>query len=347
MKAWQLNQITDLNINAAALTLSEIPVPSPCKSEILIRVSCCGVCHTELDEIEGRVKAPAYPIVPGHQVIGHVEKMGEDARLFKIGDRVGVAWIGWACGNCQQCQNGKENLCDQFRATGRDLQGGYAQYMSIDEHFAFAIPDVFSNEEAAPLLCAGAIGYRSLLLTGLHNKDILGLMGFGASAHIVLKLSKYLYPDSPIIVFARHEEERSFAISLGARWAGNIFDKPELNPRAIIDTTPSWNAIVASLKALQPGGRLVINAIRKESQDKDALLSLNYQDHLWMEKEIKSVANITREDVTMFLKIASEMPLIPEIQTYAFNDANKALLDLKHKQVKGAKVISFGLNGQG
>jgi len=342
VKAWQLNRITDLNVNATPLTLSEIPVPAPGKNQILIRISCCGVCHTELDQIEGRVKAPAYPIVPGHQVIGQVEKIGRDASLFKIGDRVGVAWIGWACGRCQQCLDGHENLCDQFKATGRDLQGGYAQYICIDEHFAFAIPHVFSSEQAAPLLCAGAIGYRSLLLTGLQNEDILGLMGFGASAHIVLKLSKYLYPDSPIMVFARNEQERSFAISLGASWAGNIFDTPERAPRAIIDTTPSWNAIVASLKALQPGGRLVINAIRKESQDKDALLNLNYQQHLWMEKEIKSVANITREDVTMFLKIASEMPLIPEIQTYTFDDANQALLDLKHKHVKGAKVISFG-----
>jgi len=341
MKAWQLNQIADLSTNQSPLVLAEIPIPTPSKNEILIRVSCCGVCHTELDEIEGRVKAPAYPIVPGHQIIGHVRKLGEGATLFKIGERIGVAWIGWACGECQQCKSGNENLCDQFKATGRDLQGGYAEYITVDERFAFAIPKVFSNEEAAPLLCAGAIGYRSLMLTGLQNKDTLGLMGFGASAHIVLKLSKYLYPDSPVIVFARNEEEQSFAISQGASWAGNIGDKPQLNPRAIIDTTPSWKAIVASLQALQPGGRLVINAIRKESSDKDNLMSLNYQEHLWMEKEIKSVANLTRNDVTMFLKIASEMHLIPRTQTYSFNDANKALLDLKHKHVKGAKVISF------
>jgi len=341
MKAWQLNQITDLSTNQSPLVLAEIPIPTPSKNEILIRVSCCGVCHTELDEIEGRVKAPAYPIVPGHQVIGHVRKLGEGSTLFKIGERVGVAWIGWACGECKQCESGNENLCDQFKATGRDLQGGYAEYIAVDERFAFAIPKVFTNEEAAPLLCAGAIGYRSLMLTGLQNKDVLGLMGFGASAHIVLKLCKYLYPDSPVVVFARSEEEQSFAISLGATWAGNIGDKPLIKPHAIIDTTPSWKAIVASLQALQPGGRLVINAIRKEPSDQDALLGLNYQEHLWMEKEIKSVANITRNDVTMFLKIASEMPLIPRTQTYSFNDANKALFDLKHKHVKGAKVISF------
>ena len=341
MKAWLLHQTTDLSKSQNRLVLEEMPVPTAGKNEILIRVSCCGVCHTELDEIEGRVKAPSYPVVLGHQVIGVVEKLGADATLFNIGDRVGVAWIGNACGQCALCLAGKENLCEQLKATGRDIHGGYAEYMTVDERFAYTIPDFFSNEQAAPLLCAGAIGYRSLTLTNLQNKETLGLMGFGASAHIVLKLCKYLYPDSAIMVFARSEKERSFAISLGASWAGNITDQPSLAPKAIIDTTPSWKAIVASLQVLQPGGRLVINAIRKESFDEEALLNLSYPEHLWMEKEIKSVANITRNDVSMFLKIASEIPLVPEVQIYPFTDANRALLDLKHKHVKGAKVISF------
>lgn len=341
MKAWLLYQTADLDKNEIPLELAEISVPVVDKNEILIRVSCCGVCHTELDEIEGRVKAPSYPVVLGHQVIGHVEKLGEGVTLFNIGDRVGVAWIGSACGQCMLCLSGKENLCEQFKATGRDIHGGYAECMAIDERFAYSIPKTFSDEQAAPLLCAGAIGYRSSMLTGLQNKETLGLMGFGASAHIVLKLYKHLYSQSPIVVFARSEEERSFAMSLGADWAGNITDQPVLAPRAIIDTTPSWNAIVSALKVLQPGGRLVINAIRKESFDQDALLKLSYPEHLWMEKEIKSVANITRHDVSMFLKIASEIPLIPEVQVYPFAEANRALLDLKHKHVKGAKVISF------
>jgi len=339
MKAWQLNRITDLSTDFKPLALADLPLPVPAGKEILIRVSCCGVCHTELDEIEGRVAAPSYPITPGHQVVGRVEKLGGDATQFKIGDRVGVAWIGWACGQCDQCKAGLENLCNQFKATGRDLQGGYAECMAVNEHFSYAIPPVFSDVEAAPLLCAGAIGYRSLRLSGLDNHRPLGLMGFGASAHIVLKLSQYLYPDSPIVVFARSEEERSFAISLGARWAGKPDDTPPVRPLAIIDTTPSWNAMVCSLEHLEVGGRLVINAIRKESSDQNALLTLHYPKHLWMEKEIKSVANITRDDITQFLKIASEIPLLPEVQTYSFNDANKALLDLKHKHVKGAKVL--------
>jgi propanol-preferring alcohol dehydrogenase len=341
MKAWLLHQTTDLSKDQFPLELAEIPVPVVSKNEILIRVSCCGVCHTELDEIEGRVKAPAYPVVLGHQLIGRVEKLGDGATSFNIGDRVGVAWIGSACGQCVFCLSGNENLCEQFKATGRDIPGGYAEYMTVDEHFAYAIPKIFSNEQVAPLLCAGAIGYRSLMQTGLQNKETLGLMGFGASAHIVLKLCKYLYPESSIVVFARSEEERSFAISLGAEWAGNINDQPSIAPRTIIDTTPSWKAIVSSLQVLQPGGRLVINAIRKESFDQEALLNLSYPEHLWMEKEIKSVANITRHDVSMFLKIASEIPLIPEVQVYPFAEANQALLDLKHKHVKGAKVIAF------
>src|SRR6267154_2387998 len=163
MKAWRLHRVTELNANISPLTFDEIPIPTPRENEILIRVSCCGVCHTELDEIEGRVAAPSYPITPGHQVVGRVKKLGPGATRFNVGDRVGVAWIGWACGQCDQCRNGRENLCDQFKATGRDLQGAYAEYVTVDEHFAFAIPPVFSDEVAAPLLCAGAIGYRSLM----------------------------------------------------------------------------------------------------------------------------------------------------------------------------------------
>ncbi len=341
MKAWLLKNVTSLEKNETPLSLEEIPTPKPGFNEILIHVSCCGICHTELDEIEGRVKASSYPIVPGHQVIGRVEKFGTNSNRFIKGDRVGVAWIGSACGECEQCKRGFENLCHQFKATGKDINGGYAQFMTIDEKFAFLIPVEFTDEQAAPLLCAGAIGYRSLRLTGLKNRETLGLMGFGASAHLVLKLSKYLFPDSPIIVFARSEEERKFAISLGATWAGDISVAAPIKARAIIDTTPSWQAILSSLLQLEVGGRLVINAIRKESNDLDSLLTITYPDHLWMEKEIKSVANITRADVEDFLKLAATIPIPPEVQVYPFYEANKALLDLKHKHVKGAKVLSI------
>ena len=341
MRAWLLNDVFDLEKNQQPLVLAEMPEPIPLNDEILIKVLCCGVCHTELDEIEGRTSPPVYPIILGHQVVGKVEALASEVSRFKIGDRVGVAWIFSACGSCERCRVGLENLCQDFIATGRDAHGGYAQFMKVSEKFAYQIPKTFTDEEAAPLLCAGAIGYRSLLLTGIKDGQVLGLTGFGASGHLVLKMAKFLYPTSSVVVFARSKEEQNFALSLGAAWTGDISDEPVVKPHAIIDTTPAWKPIVASLQQLQPGGRLVINAIRKESRDQAALLDLNYPNHLWMEKEIKSVANITRRDVDEFLSLAAKIPIKPEVEVYPFTEANKALLDLKHKHVKGAKVLSM------
>jgi propanol-preferring alcohol dehydrogenase len=341
MKALILTKVCDLASETNPLTVVDMPFPEPERNQICIRISCCGVCHTELDEIEGRSLPPHFPIVLGHQIVGYVEKIGKGAAKFAMGERVGVAWIFSACGHCEFCLSGQENLCEEFKATGRDASGGYAEFVSIDEKFAYAIPSIFSDHEAAPLLCAGAIGYRSLQLSQLKNGEVLGLSGFGASGHLVLKMSKHLYPDTKVWVFARNENEQEFALSLGACWAGSFNDRPPVGARAIIDTTPAWNPIIHSLKHLNPGGRLVINAIRKEEVDKNNLLSLSYQDHLWMEKEIKSVANITRHDVEEFLSLAAKIPIKPEVEVYPFRDANQALLDLKHKHVKGAKVIDI------
>ena len=213
--------------------------------------------------------------------------------------------------------------------------------MTVREDFAYKIPDLFSDAEAAPLLCAGAIGYRSLKLSGLCDGQTLGLSGFGASGHLVLKMTRYLFPGSEIFVFARSEEEQVFARILGASWAGDISDIPPAKMNAIIDTTPVWKPVVSSLINLKPGGRLIINAIRKDSSDKTILSSIEYSEHLWMEKEIKSVANITRKDVKEFLDIASKVPIKPEVQIYSFEDANQALVDLKRKHVKGAKVLAL------
>jgi propanol-preferring alcohol dehydrogenase len=268
-----------------------------------------------------------------------VDESGNGSTRFKKGDRVGVAWIFSACGECEFCKKGLENLCGQFQGTGRDKHGGYAPYMVVHEKFAYRIPDIFSDEEAAPLLCAGAIGYRSLKLTGLQNGQVLGLTGFGASGHLVLKMTKAMFPESPILVFARDPEEQSFARTLGAKWAGKVNDQPPLKAHAIIDTTPAWTPVTESLLHLLPGGRLVINAIRKESTDQEVLTHLRYQDHLWMEKEIKSVANITRQDVEEFLELAAKIPIRPAVEVYDFGDANQALMDLKHKHIRGAKVL--------
>ncbi len=339
MKAWFLTGVSDLNEKHDPLELKDAPLPSVQPHEILIRVSCCGVCHTELDEIEGRSPPPLYPVIPGHQVVGVVDSGGSAATRFNTGERVGVAWIYSACGKCEYCLAGMENLCPGFAATGRDYNGGYAQYMKVDQRFVYAIPAVFSDAEAAPLLCAGAIGYRSLRLANLRNGQTLALTGFGASGHLVLKMARHLYPASRTYVFARSREEQAFSLKLGASWAGDISQTPPEKANAIIDTTPVWSTVTGSLLYLKPGGRLVINAIRKESRDQDALLKISYQDHLWMEKEIKSVANITRADVEEFLALAASIPIRPEVECYAFEDANKALIDLKHKHVQGAKVL--------
>jgi len=341
MKAMILKKTTDLTRNKTPLEFSEIPKPVPQNTEILIKVSTCGVCHTELDEIEGRTPPPFFPMVLGHQVVGTIVAMGIHATKHKIGDRVGVAWIFSACGACEFCRAGNENLCPHFKATGRDAFGGYAEFMTVPEDSAFPIPDVFSDSEAAPLLCAGAIGYRSLNLTNMEDGQNLGLTGFGASAHLVLMMAKHKFPNSKIYVFARSEKEREFAIELGAEWSGDTENASPEKLNCIIDTTPVWKPIVAAMKNLKPGGRLVINAIRKEEVDKEFLLKLDYPEHLWLEKEIKSVANVARKDVSEFLQLAAEMNIKPEIQEYTMQDANQALVELKERKIRGAKVLKI------
>jgi propanol-preferring alcohol dehydrogenase len=340
MKAMLLRQLCDLKDNQAPLEWVDLPVPAPGDREILLKVSACGVCHTELDEIEGRTPPPHLPVIPGHQVVGRVDAVGGKVQRIKKGDRVGIAWIFSACGTCKFCLSGHENLCPVFEATGRDVNGGYAQYMTVNEDFAYLIPDAFSDLQAAPLLCAGAIGYRSLRLAGLEDGQRLGLTGFGASGHLVLKMAKYRYPNSEVFVFARSAEERTFALELGAVWAGETTDRAPCKLDSIIDTTPAWQPIVEALANLEPGGRLVINAIRKEG-DKQSLLQLDYPLHLWQEKEIKSVANITRADVQEFLSLAAEMDLNPEIQVFALEQANEALIELKAGKIRGAKVLKI------
>lgn len=340
MKAMILKTLCNLKENQMPLELTELPVPIPREQEILLKISACGVCHTELDEIEGRTPPSCLPIVPGHQVIGRIEAAGSKVSTVKLGDRVGVAWIFSACGACKFCLADHENLCPHFAATGRDANGGYAHYMTVAEHFAYAIPEAFSDLQAAPLLCAGAIGYRSLRLTGLKDGQRLGLTGFGASAHLVLKMVQYQYPNSKIYVFARSAKERAFAEELGAIWTGDTMERAPHKLDSIIDTTPVWEPVVEALANLESGGRLVINAIRKEG-DNRCLLKINYPVHLWQEKELKSVANITRKDVKEFLSLAAQMNLQPEVQVFALEQANEALIELKTGNIRGAKVLKI------
>jgi len=343
-----LNAAASLDDNQSPLVAADVPDPVPGPGDLLVKVSACGVCHTELDEIEGRTPPSSFPRILGHQVVGRVVEIRSlepeawspkpEAGLC-VGDRVGVAWIYSACGSCSYCLEGRENLCPDFRATGRDADGGYAQLMVVPSAFAYPIPGVFSDVEAAPLLCAGAIGYRSVMLAGIRDGDGLGLTGFGASAHLVLMMVRHRFPRSRVFVFTRSAEERAFARDLGAAWAGDTVERSPEKLAAIIDTTPAWKPVVEALADLRPGGRLVVNAIRKEEADKDQLLRLDYPAHLWMEKQITSVANVTRRDVGEFLRLASEIPIKPEVEEYALGDANRALVDIKRRRIRGAKVL--------
>jgi alcohol dehydrogenase, propanol-preferring len=339
MKAMILKGLSLFAENPAPLVAADVPEPVPGEGGILIAVSACGVCHTEIDEIEGRTPPPAFPVILGHQLVGTVAARGPHAGRFRIGERVGVGWIHWACGVCDACCAGNENLCAEFRATGRDANGGYAEFMTVPEAFAHAIPGIFSDSEAAPLLCAGAIGWRSLRLAGLSDGGNLGLTGFGASAHLVLTMVRHRFPRTKVFVFARGERERAFAHELGAAWTGVAEEAPPEKLHAVIDTTPAWKPVVEALKHLAPGGRLVINAIRKEEGDKAELLRLDYPAHLWLEKEIKSVANVSRKDIREFLELAAEIPLRPTVEEYPLAEANRALADLKAGKIRGAKVL--------
>ena len=327
-------------VETTPLELREVPAPEPREGQIRIRVTACGVCHTELDEIAGRLEA-RLPVIPGHQVVGRVEALGPGASRFRTGDRVGVAWIFSACGACQFCRAGNENLCAQFQGTGCDADGGYAEYMVAPEESAYPIPEPFTDIQAAPLLCAGVIGYRALRLTNLKNGQVLGFFGFGASAHILIQVAKHKFPDSKIVVFTRpgQKEHQELARTLGADWVGVTGDDPPERLHAAIDSTPAWTPIIEAMRVLQPGGRLVINAIRKEARDQQALMHLDYPTHLWREKEIKTVANVTRQDARQFLPLAAEVPIRPHVQPFALEQANEALKLVKKAKTQGAAVL--------
>lgn len=334
MRAMVLTQLASFEENPDPLELVEMQRPQPAAGEILIRVDACGVCHTELDEIEGRTPPPRLPVIPGHEIVGRVEAGSKGSR-FSAGQRVGVGWIHSSSGTDD------ENLSRAFRATGRDVNGGYAEFVVVPEGYAYPIPDIFPDVAAAPLLCAGGVGYRALRLAQLEDGDALGLTGFGGSAHLVLQVARHLYPRSRIYVFARSPGEREFALQLGADWSGDTADKPPERPHAIIDTTPAWRPVLAALQVLRPGGRLVINAIRKEDGDRDLMAGISYEHHLWMEKEIKTVANVTHRDLREFLPVAAAVPLQVEVEVYPLEQANQALRDLRAGHVRGAKVLKI------
>ncbi len=330
MKAMVLKEV--LPIEKEPLEMASLPDSVPGPKEILVKVSACGICHTELDEIEGRIQ-PTLPVVLGHEIVGRVERLGPESKTFNLGDRVGIAWIHSSCGKCFFCRNGNENLCQEFKATGCHVNGGYAQYARVSEEFAYWIPPRFSDSEAAPLMCAGAIGYRDLKLSGIRSGQTLGLFGFGASAHIVIQVARYW--DYKVFVFTRSEAHRDLANRLGASWTGGPEDEPPQKIDCAIDFTPVGETVPNALRVLEKGGRLVIAVIRK----RNPIPPLDYSQLLWDEKEIKSVANITRKDVQDFLPLAARIPIVPEVQEFELRDANKALFLLKQGKLRGAGVL--------
>ena len=330
MRAQILKKISP--IEKRPLELIDMPVPEPKSREILVKISACGVCHTELDEIEGRLR-PEIPIILGHEIVGRVESLGSGVTKFEIGDRVGIAWIYSACGKCRFCQEGNENLCPEFKGTGCQVNGGYAEYTVVPEDFAYLIPDRFTDSQAAPLLCAGAIGFRDLRLSGIKPGQTLGLFGFGASAHIVIQVAGYW--GCEVYVFTRSEEHDNLAKELGAAWVGRAEDDPPKRLNCAIDFTPVGETIPKALRVLEKGGRLVVAVIRK----RNLVPPLDYAQLLWHEKEIKSVANITRKDAQDFLALAAEIPIAPEVQEFKLKEANEALILLKQGMIQGAAVL--------
>jgi propanol-preferring alcohol dehydrogenase len=335
MKAMLLTKLASLDEDPAPLSLVELPRPEPGDGEVLIEVSACGVCHTELDEIEGRTPPPRLPVIPGHEVVGRVVDCGPGVTRLERGQRVGVGWIFRSSGD------ETENIDPSFVATGRDVNGGYAEFMVADERYAYPIPAVFQDTEAAPLLCAGGVGYRALRRAELQNGEPLGLTGFGGSGHLVLQLAKHLYPASPVFVFARSDREQAFARELGADWAGDTGATPPEPPASIIDTTPAWKPVLAALAAIRPGGRVVVNAIRKEAGDRQLLADLDYATQLWQEKTLTSVANVTGADIAAFLDAAAAAGIRPAVETLPLEQANDALLAVRRGHLRGARVLTL------
>jgi propanol-preferring alcohol dehydrogenase len=333
MKAMQLTKTGP--IEDGCLELADIPVPECGEKEILVKVSVCGACHTDLDEAEGRLAVPRLPVVLGHQVVGTVAKKGSKASCFNIGERVGITWLYWACGKCQFCTTGQENLCEQAKWTGKDANGGYAEYMVIEEDFAHPLPQQFTDAQAGPLLCAGVIGYRTLRLAEVQDGQTVGLYGFGACAHILIQVIKYKFPNSPVFVFTKTAHHGQLAKKLGADWTGRSGDTPPAKLQKAMDFTPVGECVRDALAMLAPGGRLIINAIRKETP----VPALQYDTYLWHEKEIKSVANVTKKDAEEFLPLAAEIDINPTIEEFPLEQANDVLVKIKHSKLKAAAVL--------
>ncbi len=320
-------------IGESPLALREVPQSVPAANQIRIAVSYCGICHTDLHTVEGELALPKLPVIPGHQIVGVVEARGTGASKFRDGDRVGIPWLHRTDGTCAFCQRNQENLCDHAEFTGLNVDGGYAEFCVIDEEFAYAIPPTFTDEHAAPLLCAGIIGYRSFQISGAQPGDRVGLYGFGASAHIVTQFARHL--GCEVYVFTRGDAHRRLALRLGAVWAGDANDEPDVKLDAAIIFAPAGGLVPAALRQLRKGATLALAGITMSQ-----IPAMNY-DLLYQERVMRTVANSTRQDAREFLELAAEVPVETEIQTFVLEDANSALQLLKEGKINGAGVLKI------
>ncbi len=320
-----------LPVEESPLLLAESPVPNPGPGEVRVHVRCCGVCHTDLHTVEGDLSLPKLPITPGHQIVGVVDAVGKQVHSLKEGDRVGIPWLYFTCGQCDYCRRGLENLCDYAQFTGYHANGGYAEAMVVSASYAHPLPPNFSDENAAPLLCAGIIGYRSYRLSGARRDMRLGLYGFGASAHLVIQLARH--EGCEVYVFTRTPAHRELAKQLGAAWVGGAEETPPCELDAAIIFAPAGALVLDALRVLRKGGTVAIAGITMSP-----IPPLDYS-LLYQERVLRSVANSTRQDVREFLELAAEVPLQTEIRLFDLEQANQALQALKKSEITGAGVL--------
>lgn len=330
MKAMVLTECAP--VESAPLKCLELADPSPGPGEVRVRVRTCGVCRTDLHVIECELPFPGHPVVPGHQIVGIVDRLGEGSTRFALGQRIGVAWLRHTCGECVYCRNGRENLCESARFTGYHENGGYAEFALVSEEFAYPIPDIFSDLDAPPLLCAGIIGYRSLKRSGLRPGESLAIYGFGSSAHIVIQIAVHM--GCNVYVCTRGEKHRELAKRLGAQWVGEEPEKmPILTDSAII-FAPAGDLVPKALEHLRKGGTLALAGIYMTP-----IPQMDYENHLFFEKNIHSVTANTRQDGMELLRIAAEIPIRPQVQIFPLIEANKALLALKEDRMEGSGIL--------
>jgi propanol-preferring alcohol dehydrogenase len=331
MKACLLEHPAPIETNP--LRFTEVQEPAPAAGQILIRANCCAVCRTDLHVVEGELPSRKSPVIPGHQVVGVVEKAGENARRFPIGSRVGVAWLNHVDGVCPYCLRGQENLCDNPGFTGYTEDGGYAEYICAPENFVYSIPEIFPDEQAAPLLCAGIIGFRSLRLSGIKSGERLGFYGFGAAAHVAIQVARHWNVE--VYASTRDAGHQRLALDLGAVWAGGTFAEPPEKLDAAIIFAPAGEIVPAALKALRKGGTLVLGGIHMSR-----IPPLDY-NLLYQERVIRSVANNTREDGEAFLRVAAEIPVRTRVRMFPLSEANRALNALKNDAIPGVAVLKI------